>query len=126
MEIAAGEYDYTTDYLRRMLNAEAVDVQLEDVTRCCVYTGWLQAAALCYAYRIDLSGHCAPSLHLHVACAAPRFCYTEWVHDHMRMKPCSSAAPLSPVMVSFAPICRVLASASYSSVEMRNAIATAK
>jgi len=86
MEIAAGEYGYTTDYFRRMLNAGAVDVQQADVTRCCGYTGWLQAAALCEAHHIDLSGHCAPSLHLHVACAAPRFRHLEWFHDHVRIE----------------------------------------
>lgn len=86
IEIAAGEYAYTTDYFRRMLNAGAVDVQQADVTRCCGYTGWLQAAALCDAHHIDLSGHCAPSLHLHVACAAPRFRHLEWFHDHVRIE----------------------------------------
>jgi L-alanine-DL-glutamate epimerase-like enolase superfamily enzyme len=86
MEIAAGEYGYTTDYFRCMLNAGAVDVQQADVTRCCGYTGWLQAAALCEAHHIDLSGHCAPSLHLHVACAAPRFRHLEWFHDHVRIE----------------------------------------
>jgi len=86
MEIAAGEYGYTTDYFRRMLDAQAVDVQQADVTRCCGYTGWLQAADLCDAHHIDLSGHCAPSLHLHVACAAPRFRHIEWFHDHVRVE----------------------------------------
>jgi len=86
MEIAAGEYGYTTDYFRHMLDAQAVDVQQADVTRCCGYTGWLQAAALCDAHHIDLSGHCAPSLHLHVACAAPRFRHIEWFHDHVRIE----------------------------------------
>jgi L-alanine-DL-glutamate epimerase-like enolase superfamily enzyme len=86
MEIAAGEYGYTTDYFRRMLNAGAVDVQQADVTRCGGVTGFLQAAALCEAHHIDLSGHCGPSLHLHVACAAPRFRHLEWFHDHVRIE----------------------------------------
>jgi L-alanine-DL-glutamate epimerase-like enolase superfamily enzyme len=86
MEIAAGEYGYTTDYFRRMLNAEAVDVLQADVTRCGGYTGWLQAAALCAAHHVDLSGHCAPSLHLPVACAAPHFRHLEWFHDHVRIE----------------------------------------
>ena len=34
MDIAAGEYAYTTYYVRAMLEAEAVDVQQADVTRC--------------------------------------------------------------------------------------------
>jgi L-alanine-DL-glutamate epimerase-like enolase superfamily enzyme len=86
MAIAAGEYGYTTDYLQRMLEAQAVDVLQADVTRCAGFTGWLQGAALCDAHRIDLSGHCAPALHLHAACAAPRLRHLEWFHDHVRIE----------------------------------------
>jgi L-alanine-DL-glutamate epimerase-like enolase superfamily enzyme len=86
MEIAAGEYGYTTDYFRRMLEAQAIDVQQADITRCGGYTGFLQVATLCEAQHIDLSGHCAPSMHLHAACAAPRFRHLEWFHDHVRIE----------------------------------------
>ncbi len=86
MEIAAGEYGYTSDYFRRMLAAGAVNVQQADATRCGGFTGWLQVAALCEAFQIDLSGHCAPALHLHVACAAPRLRHLEWFHDHVRIE----------------------------------------
>jgi L-alanine-DL-glutamate epimerase-like enolase superfamily enzyme len=86
MEVAAGEYAYTTDYVRTMLQAEAVDVQQADVTRCGGITGFLQIAALCDAFHTDLSGHCAPALHLHVACAAPRLRHLEWFHDHARIE----------------------------------------
>jgi len=86
MDVAAGEYGYDTDYFRRMLAAGAVDVQQADVTRCGGYTAFLQVAALCEAHHIDLSGHCAPSLHLPVACAAPRMRNLEWFHDHVRIE----------------------------------------
>ncbi len=86
MEVAAGEYAYTSDYVRSMLQAEAVDVQQADVTRCGGITGFLQIAALCDAFHIDLSGHCAPALHLHVACASPRLRHLEWFHDHVRIE----------------------------------------
>lgn len=86
MEIAAGEYAYTADYVRRMLNAGAVDVQQVDATRCLGFTGWLIAADLCEAHHIDISGHCAPALHLHAACAAPRLRHLEWFHDHVRIE----------------------------------------
>jgi len=86
MEIAAGEYGYTTDYFRRMLNAEAVDVQQADITRCGGVTGFLQVGALCDAHHIDLSGHCGPAAHLHAACAVPRFRHLEWFHDHARIE----------------------------------------
>jgi L-alanine-DL-glutamate epimerase-like enolase superfamily enzyme len=86
MEIAAGEYGYTVGYFRRMLDAKAVDVLQADITRCGGVTGWMQVAALAHAHRLDLSGHCAPSYHLHAACAAPRFRHLEWFHDHVRIE----------------------------------------
>jgi len=86
MDIAAGEYGYETDYYRNMLSAGAVDVLQADVSRCGGVTGFLQIAALADAHHIDLSGHCAPSLHLHVACAAPRLRHLEWFHDHVRIE----------------------------------------
>jgi L-alanine-DL-glutamate epimerase-like enolase superfamily enzyme len=86
IEIAAGEYGYDLDYFRRMLAAEAVDVQQADATRCGGITGFLQVASLCAAHHIDLSGHCAPAVHLHAACAAPRLRHLEWFHDHVRIE----------------------------------------
>jgi L-alanine-DL-glutamate epimerase-like enolase superfamily enzyme len=86
MDIAAGEYAYTISYVRRMLEAGAVDVQQADITRCGGVTAFLQIAALCEAFHIDLSAHCAPALHLHVVCAAPRFRNLEWFHDHVRIE----------------------------------------
>jgi len=86
IEIAAGEYAYTIGYVRRMLEAHAVDVQQADMTRCGGVTAFLQIAALCEAFHVDLSGHCAPALHLHVACATPRLRHLEWFHDHVRIE----------------------------------------
>jgi L-alanine-DL-glutamate epimerase-like enolase superfamily enzyme len=86
MDIAAGEYAYTVDYARNMLQAAAVDVQQADATRCGGITAFLQIAALCEAFHIDLSGHCAPAMHLHVACACPRLRHLEWFHDHVRIE----------------------------------------
>ncbi len=86
MDIAAGEYIYTIDDARRFVELGAVDVLQADVTRCGGITGFLQVSALCDAHHIDLSGHCAPSLHRHVACAAPRLRHLEWFHDHVRIE----------------------------------------
>lgn len=86
MEIAAGEYIYICDDARRFLEADAVDVLQADATRCCGVTGFLQVAALCEAYHIDLSAHCAPALHRHVACTVPRLRHLEWFHDHVRIE----------------------------------------
>jgi len=85
-EIAAGEYGYDLDYFRRMLASGATDVQQADATRCGGVTGFLAAATLCDAYHVPLSGHCAPAIHLHVACAAPRLRHLEWFHDHVRIE----------------------------------------
>jgi L-alanine-DL-glutamate epimerase-like enolase superfamily enzyme len=86
MEIAAGEYIYTSDGARMMLQADAVDVLQADATRCGGITGFLQIAALCEAHHIDLSAHCAPSIHRHVGCAVPRLRHLEWFHDHVRIE----------------------------------------
>lgn len=86
MEIAAGEYGYDIDYYRHMLAVGAVDVVQADVTRCGGITGFLQVATLADAHHVDLSGHCAPALHLHAACAAPRLRHLEWFHDHVRIE----------------------------------------
>lgn len=86
VDIAAGEYSYTLDDTRLMLQARATDVQQVDVTRAGGITGFMQAASLCEAFHVDLSGHCAPAAHLHAACAAPRFRNLEWFHDHVRIE----------------------------------------
>lgn len=86
MEIAAGEYVYTLDDMRALLDPGAVDVAQADVTRCGGYSGFLAAARLCEAAHRDLSGHCAPALHLPVAVSAPRLRHLEWFHDHVRIE----------------------------------------
>jgi L-alanine-DL-glutamate epimerase-like enolase superfamily enzyme len=85
-DVAAGEYIYSLDDARRLLEAGAVDVLQADVTRCGGVSGFLQVAALCEAHHTDLSGHCAPALHRHVACAVPRLRHLEWFHDHVRIE----------------------------------------
>jgi L-alanine-DL-glutamate epimerase-like enolase superfamily enzyme len=86
MDVAAGEYGYRTGYFARMIEAGAVDVLQADITRCGGVTGFLLVAALCEPNQIDLSCHCAPALHLHAACAAPRLRHLEWFHDHVRIE----------------------------------------
>lgn len=86
MDIAAGEYAFNTDDVRHMLARRAVDVQQADASRCLGVTGFLQTGVLCDAHHIDLSGHCAPALHLHCACSVPRLRHIEWFHDHVRIE----------------------------------------
>jgi L-alanine-DL-glutamate epimerase-like enolase superfamily enzyme len=85
MDIAAGEYGDTTLYFRRMLEAEAVDCLQADATRCGGYTGFLKVGALCEAFEMPLSAHCAPQLHAHVGCAVQPLRHVEYFHDHHRI-----------------------------------------
>ena len=80
MEIAAGEYGYDLFYFRRMLEAGAVDVLQADVTRCGGITEFLRIGALCQARSLPLSAHCAPTLHIPVACALPNIRHLEYYH----------------------------------------------
>jgi L-alanine-DL-glutamate epimerase-like enolase superfamily enzyme len=86
MEIAAGEYGFDLPYFRRMLEAGAVDVLQADATRCGGITGFLHAAALCSARCLELSAHCAPSLHVHPCCAIAPLRHIEYFHDHVRIE----------------------------------------
>jgi L-alanine-DL-glutamate epimerase-like enolase superfamily enzyme len=86
MEIAAGEYGYTLQYFRRMLEAGAVDVLQADATRCGGVTGFLQVGALCDGFAVPLSAHTAPALHVAPCCALPRTRHLEYFHDHTRIE----------------------------------------
>ncbi len=86
MDIAAGEYGYDPFYFRNMLAAGAVDVLQADITRCGGVSAFLQVAALCQAHNVPLSGHTAPALHTHAACAVFPFKNLEYFHDHVRLE----------------------------------------
>ena len=62
-DVTAGEYGYDLVYFERMCAAQAVD-----------------------CLQIDVSGHCAPHLHLAVAAATPNLRHVEWFHDHVRIE----------------------------------------
>lgn len=86
IDVAAGEYGYTAWYFDQMLQAKAVDVLQADATRCGGISGFRDVAALCWAKNVPLSSHCAPSIHLHVCCAARRVVHMEYFHDHVRIE----------------------------------------
>jgi L-alanine-DL-glutamate epimerase-like enolase superfamily enzyme len=86
LDIAAGEYGYSTDYFARMLSAEAVDCLQADVTRCGGITGFLKAGAVCDAHHLDLSAHCAPQVSAHASAAVWHFRHLEYFHDHVRIE----------------------------------------
>jgi L-alanine-DL-glutamate epimerase-like enolase superfamily enzyme len=86
IDIAAGEYGYEHFYFRRMLQAGAVDVLQIDATRCCGYSGFLNAVAIARTFSIPVSSHCAPAIHLPVATACAHLRHMEWFHDHVRIE----------------------------------------
>jgi L-alanine-DL-glutamate epimerase-like enolase superfamily enzyme len=84
-DVAAGEY--VADVREAARLTPAVDCLQLDVTRCGGYTGWLRCAALAAAAGLQVSGHCAPSLHAPVAAALPGLRHVEWFADHARLEP---------------------------------------
>ncbi|HTS80288.1 MAG TPA: enolase C-terminal domain-like protein [Myxococcaceae bacterium] len=84
MEVAAGEYASDPDSLRPLL--EVVDVLQADMTRCGGVTGLLGVAALCEAWHLPLSLHCAPAQHVPVAVALRPLRHLEYFHDHVRIE----------------------------------------
>ena len=47
---------------------------------------WRRAAAVAAAHHLEISGHCAPHLHVHAAAAVPNLRHLEWFHDHVRIE----------------------------------------
>lgn len=85
-DVAAGEYGFDLVYFRRMCEARAVDCLQVDATRCGGITEWMRAAAVAASFGLEVSGHCAPNLHAHVAAATPNLRHLEWFHDHVRIE----------------------------------------
>lgn len=83
MEVSNGEYGFCPQDFERMLSAGAADVLQADVTRCGGYTGFMAVDALCEAYSIPLSTHCAPYVTLPAACAAKTVRHVEFFYDHV-------------------------------------------
>lgn len=85
-DVAAGEYCWTVADAAALLGAGAVDCLQLDVTRCGGVTEFLAGAALAAADDLQVSGHCAPNLHAHVAAAVPNLRHLEYFHDHQRIE----------------------------------------
>jgi L-alanine-DL-glutamate epimerase-like enolase superfamily enzyme len=102
-DVAAGEYGYDLAYFARLCAAGAVDVVQCDVSRCGGITEWLRVAALAAGHGLDISGHCAQSLHAHVACAVPNARHTEYFADHARVDRLLFDGVLDPQKGALAP-----------------------
>jgi L-alanine-DL-glutamate epimerase-like enolase superfamily enzyme len=85
-DVAAGEYSWTLADSAALIGAGAVDCLQLDVTRCGGVTEFLRGAALAAAHNLQVSGHCAPNLHAHVAAAVPNLRHVEYFHDHQRIE----------------------------------------
>lgn len=86
VDIAAGEYGGDLTYFRRMCAAESVDCLQIDATRCGGVTGWSRAVVMADAFGVDVSSHCAPYLHRHLAAATRHLRHVEYFHDHVRLE----------------------------------------
>jgi len=85
-DVAAGEYGWDLATAHRMCSAGAVDCLQVDVTRCGGVTELLRVAAVAAGYGLDVSGHCAPHLHVSALMAVPNLRHLEWFHDHVRVE----------------------------------------
>src|SRR5205807_8900735 len=88
---------YDLPYFRSMCSSGAVDVLQIDVSRCAGITEWMRAAALAAGHGLEVSGHCAQSLHAHPACAVPNLRHLEYFHDHARVDRLLFDGVLDPV-----------------------------
>jgi L-alanine-DL-glutamate epimerase-like enolase superfamily enzyme len=96
-DVTAGEYGTDAFYFQRMCAAGAVDCLQIDATRCGGYSEWLRSAAVAHAHGLEVSAHCAPNLHAHVAAATPNARHVEWFHDHVRIESMLFQGVLEPV-----------------------------
>jgi len=85
-DVTAGEYGYDLGYFQRMCAAGAVDCLQIDVSRCGGITEWQRVTAVAAAHNLQVSGHCAPHLHIDAAAATANLRHLEWFHDHARIE----------------------------------------
>ena len=102
-DVTAGEYGNDLYYFRRMCAAGAVDCLQADASRCGGITEWLRAAAVAASFGLQVSGHCAPHLHVHAAAAIPNLRHLEWFHDHVRIESMFFDGTLDPAGGWIAP-----------------------
>ncbi len=84
--MTAGEYGFDLTYFTRMCATGSVDCLQVDLTRCGGITEWLRVAAVAAAHHLEVSGHCAPTLHVPVAAATANMRHLEYFHDHVRIE----------------------------------------
>jgi Enolase C-terminal domain-like len=85
-DVTAGEYSWPLADSARLIDAGAVDCLQLDVTQCGGISEFLRGAALAAASNLQVSAHCTPNLHAHVAAAVPNLSHVEYFHDHQRIE----------------------------------------
>ncbi|WP_457156694.1 enolase C-terminal domain-like protein [Modestobacter sp. SYSU DS0875] len=85
-DVAAGEYGARLADFAGLCGAGAVDCLQVDASRCGGVTEWLRASALAAGHSLEVSAHCVPTLHAHLALATPNLRHLEWFHDHARFE----------------------------------------
>jgi L-alanine-DL-glutamate epimerase-like enolase superfamily enzyme len=85
-DVAAGEYSWSLADSARLIAAGAVDCLQLDLTRCGGISEFLRGAALAAAHNMQVSAHCAPTLHSHAGVAVPNLRHVEYFHDHQRIE----------------------------------------
>ncbi len=86
MKIAAGEYNYTLDDARLLIEAQAVDVLQTDVTRCGGITNFIKIGHLAEICHYPYSAHTAPSIHASLCCSVLSAMNVEYFYDHVRIE----------------------------------------
>jgi L-alanine-DL-glutamate epimerase-like enolase superfamily enzyme len=102
-DVTAGEYSWSLADSARLIEAGAVDCLQLDVTRCGGVTEFLRGAALAAGHNLQVSAHCAPSLHAHVGAAVPNLRHVEYFHDHQRIEGMLFDGTLSPAGGTLTP-----------------------
>jgi len=85
-DVTAGEYGFDLAYFARMCAAHPIDCLQVDVTRCGGITELLRVAAVAASHGLDISGHCAPHMHVAALTSVPNLRHLEWFHDHVRIE----------------------------------------
>ena len=86
MRLTSGEYIYELAQVKNLLRMRSTDVIQLDVTRCQGVSGFLKAAAVCEAFDVSISSHCALALHVALGCALPGMLQLEYFYDHARIE----------------------------------------
>ena len=82
--VTAGQSEITSQGVRRLLQAGAVDVVNVDASECGGVTEWRRAAALCAATGVEMAHHEESQIARHLMAAAPRGTYVECFADPER------------------------------------------